>query len=53
MILMQVIASSEATITRRIIMSGFTETDGSYIEYLSLTQVATVLDSLELQNMRS
>ena len=48
--LLQGIASSDATITQRIIVYRFTETYCSYIEYLSLPQVITVLDSPDLQN---
>ena len=50
--LLQGIASSDATITQSIIVSGLTETDGSYIEYLPLPELVTVLDSPEHKNMR-
>ena len=51
--LLQGIASSDATITQRIIVSSFTEIDGSYIDYLPLTELVTVLDSPENHNRRS
>ena len=38
-ILLQGLASSDATITWNLIVSMFTETNVSYIEYLSLPQV--------------
>ena len=51
--LLQGIASIDATITRRLIVRRFTETEGRYIYYLSLPQLVTVLDSTEHQNRRS
>ena len=51
--LLQFIASSDASITQRIIVSRFTETDGSYIKYPPLPEFVTVLDSPEHQNRRS
>ena len=51
--LLQGIASSDATITQRIIVSRFTEIDSSYIEYPPLTELVTVLDSPEHKNRRS
>ena len=49
----QGVNSSDAIITQRLIVSRFTETDGSYIEYLTLPELVTVLDSPEHQNRRS
>ena len=43
--LLRFIASSDATITQRLIVPRFTETYGSYSDYLALPQVVTVLDS--------
>ena len=51
--LLQGIASSDANIPQRLIVSRFTEIDGSYIEYLPLPELVTVLDSPENHNMRS
>ena len=42
--LLQDLASSDATITQRLILTRFTETYGSYIEYLPSPQVVTVLE---------
>ena len=52
-ILLQDIASSDANITQRLIVYRLTEIYGSYIEYLPLTQVVTVLEYPENQNRRS
>ena len=51
--LLQGIASSNDTIAQSLIMSRFTDTDSSYIEYLPLPQVVTVLDSPEHHNRSS
>ena len=50
--ILQGLSSSNATITRRIIMYRITEIDSINIEYLSLPHVVTVLDSLEHQKSR-
>ena len=50
--LLQGIASIDANITQRLILSRFTEIDGRYIAYLPLPHVVTVLDSLENHNRR-
>ena len=51
--LLQGIASSDTTITQRLIMYRFTETDGSYIEYLPLPELVNVLDSPDHHNWSS
>ena len=51
--LLQGLASSDATITQRIIMCRYTEIYGSYNEYLPLPQVVIVLEYLGHQNMRA
>ena len=48
--LLQDIASSDATINQRLIMSRFAETDSNHIEYLLLPELVTVLGSPEHQN---
>ena len=44
-IILQGLASSGATITQRLIVPRCTEKNSSYIEYLPLLKVVTVLDS--------
>ena len=51
--LLQGLYSSNSTIIRSIIVSRFIETDGIKIDYLSLPQVVTVLDSTEHQKRRA
>ena len=51
--LLQVLASSDATITRRLILPMCIYTGGIYIEYLPLQQVVTVLDPKRKQNRRA
>ena len=51
--LLQGLSSRDATITQILIVSRFTETDGSYIDYLLLPQVVTVLCYLENHNRRT
>ena len=43
--LLQGLASSDVTISQMIVVPRCTETDGSYIEYLTLPQVVNVLDA--------
>ena len=43
--LLQVLASSDANIPQRLIMTRCTEIDGSYIDFPPLPKVVTVLDS--------
>ena len=51
--LLQFIASSDATITWSLIIPRFKETYGSYIEYLPLPLVVTVLDLKGNQKSRA
>ena len=50
---LQGISSSEANTTLILSMHKFTETDGSYIDYLPLPELVTVLDSPEHKNRSS
>ena len=50
--LIQGLASSDATITQRLIVSRCIETDSIYIEYLPLPQVVTILDYQGHQKIR-
>ena len=50
--LLQGVSSSDTTITQRLIVPRCTEIDGSYIEYIPLPQVVTVLYSKRHQKKR-